>query len=259
MKIKFISLNVWIGGVLFDNIVDFLKKEDADIVVLQEVLQSNDKALPVQYRTLDVLKDRLGYHYATFQQMLIDDFPWGEVANGHAILSKFPIVSSSGIHFDDKTSTTHSMPFDPAAWPLIPRGIQHAVIDSPAGDLNIINFQGVWDLDGDNASAERERMVATILREIKDKKHVIVAGDTNARYTNPAMRIIEEQLTNVFGDSLATTFNMRRKTNPGYATSVVDMIYTSADFTTVERNCPDVDVSDHLPLVATLEITDNKE
>ena len=34
MKIKFISLNVWIGGVLFDNIVDFLKKEDADIVVL---------------------------------------------------------------------------------------------------------------------------------------------------------------------------------------------------------------------------------
>lgn len=47
---------------------------------------------------------------------------------------------------------------------------------------------------------------------------------------------------------------MRRKSNPGYATSVVDMIFTSPDIRVVSKSCPDVDLSDHFPLIATLEI-----
>jgi endonuclease/exonuclease/phosphatase family metal-dependent hydrolase len=71
------------------------------------------------------------------------------------------------------------------------------------------------------------------------------------------MRAIEEHLTSVFGNSLTTTFNMRRKENPGYATAAVDLMYISNDLRVTGKDCPDVDISDHLPLVVTLETTNS--
>lgn len=260
MSIKLISLNLWIGGVLFDTIVDFLREQDADIVLLQEVLQSDDKTLSAQYRSLDVLREKLGYAHHAFVRILTDRFPWGDIDNGHAVLSKYPITSNDAVYFDNEAgASTARSPFDPTAWPVTPRGLQAATIETPNGELNIINLQGVWDLDGDHVSPERQNMRDIILAQAAGKPHVIIAGDTNAKHTNPVMRDIEKEYVNVFGDSLKTTFNMRRKDNPGYATAVVDMIYISDDLTVVSRECPDVDISDHLPLVATLEMMENKE
>ncbi len=47
---------------------------------------------------------------------------------------------------------------------------------------------------------------------------------------------------------------MRRKKDPGYATSAVDVVYVSPEIKIISRDCPNVDISDHLPLVATLDI-----
>lgn len=258
MKLKVISLNIWIGGVLMDNIIDFLRSEDADIVLLQEVLQGSDDTLPVQYRSFDTLKQKLGYPYGDFAPSMIDIFPWGDIPNGNAILSKFPIIDRDVVLFDQSLdASTPRSPFDPTSWPITPRNLQHVVLETPAADINVYNFQGVWDLDGDNISPERERMRDVILRSISGKKYVILAGDTNAKHTNPVMRALEQHLTNIFGDDLRTSFNMRRKTNPGYASAVVDMIYVSDDFQVLTKQCPDIDISDHLPLVVELkEITE---
>lgn len=255
MSFKLITLNVWIGGVLFDRIVDFLRTEDADIILLQEVLQGDDASLPVQYRSFEALTQALDYPHSAFAPSMIDIFPWGDIPNGNAILSRFPITHHVSTPFDPTLdSSTPRSPFDPNAWPVTPRSLQHAVLASPDADLNIFNFQGIWDLDGDNVSPKRETMRDVILHAIEGKKHVIVAGDTNAKHTNPVMRALETPLLNVFGHSLTTSFNMRRKNNPGYATAVVDMIYASRDLRVSRRTCPDVDISDHLPLVAEFEI-----
>jgi endonuclease/exonuclease/phosphatase family metal-dependent hydrolase len=56
----------------------------------------------------------------------------------------------------------------------------------------------------------------------------------------------------VFGEELKTTFNMKHKDNPGYATAAVDMMFISPDIKVSEKACPEVDVSDHLPLVVQL-------
>lgn len=253
MKLKVVCLNLWIGGVLFDNIIDFLKQQDADIIALQEVLQSNDKTLPIQYRSLDGLT-QLGYAHQQFAPAMIDQFPWGDVPGGNAVLSKFPIKAQEVTFFDDTQGpNTRRLPFDPSSFPVTPRNLQHVVIDTGVTEVNLFNLQGVWDLDGDSASPQRQKMSQIILEKTSEKRHVIVTGDTNAKYTNPVMRNLENNLTNVFGDSLITSFNMRRKSNPGYATSVVDLMYISDDFSVVSRACPDVDISDHLPLVVELE------
>ena len=47
---------------------------------------------------------------------------------------------------------------------------------------------------------------------------------------------------------------MRRKINPGYATAVVDMVFASSRLKILDHQCPDVDISDHLPLVVKIEI-----
>jgi endonuclease/exonuclease/phosphatase family metal-dependent hydrolase len=65
---------------------------------------------------------------------------------------------------------------------------------------------------------------------------------------------IEQHLVSVFKDELTTTFNMKQKSNPGYATSVVDMMFVSADVKVADHECLQVDVSDHLPLIVTLDV-----
>jgi endonuclease/exonuclease/phosphatase family metal-dependent hydrolase len=97
-------------------------------------------------------------------------------------------------------------------------------------------------------------MSVTISDAIADQSNVILAGDTNARPTNKAILEIEAHLKSVFGKELQTSFNMRRKDNPGYATSCVGMIFVSPNIKILEKPCPDIDISDHLPLIATLDV-----
>ncbi|HEU5122000.1 MAG TPA: endonuclease/exonuclease/phosphatase family protein [Candidatus Saccharimonadales bacterium] len=260
MKLKVITLNLWIGGLLFDEIVAFLEKEAADIVMLQEVMETKDTKLPAHYYSIESLQAKLNYPYTDFAPTLVNKFPWVKVTEGNAVLSRFPIKDRGVAYFEapfDESNLRNI--FDPSTYATTPRNLEHVVLDTPAGDINVFNFQGVWDLDGDNVSPQRERMRDVILQEIDGKQNVILAGDTNAKHTNPVMRDIEKQLTNVFGDSLTTSFNMRRKDNPGYATAVVDMIYVSPDISVLEKSCPDIDISDHLPLIATLEIPKRQE
>lgn len=255
MRIKFISLNLWIGGILMSEILDFLEREDADIVVLQEVLASEDAKLPSHYRSLETIQQRLHYPYQDFAPAIYDKFLWGSVLNGNAVLSKFPISSRNVTFFDNELDMDNPRdPFDSKYFPTTPRNLQHLTLETPYGRVNVFNLQGVWDLNGDNVSPLRQKMSNTILQEADGKSHVIIAGDTNAKHTNPVMRAIENKYTNVFGNELSTSFNMRRKDNPGYASAVVDMIYISDDFKIIEKKCPDIDVSDHLPLIATMEV-----
>lgn len=246
---------MWIGGLLFDDIVAFLEKEDADIILLQEVFASEDSKLPTHYRSIESLQKKLHYPYTDFAPAFVNKLPWGKVTEGNAVLSRFPI-KNRGVTYFGEPFDEHVLRdiFDPSTYSTTPRNLEHVVLNTPAGDINILNFQGVWDLDGDNVSPQREHMRDIILSEIDGKENILLAGDTNAKYTNPVMRSLEDHLVNVFGDSLKTSFNMKRKENPGYATAVVDMIYASPSFKIIERTCPQVDISDHLPLIATFEL-----
>jgi endonuclease/exonuclease/phosphatase (EEP) superfamily protein YafD len=69
------------------------------------------------------------------------------------------------------------------------------------------------------------------------------------------VQILEDAgVENIFGESLISTFNMKYKNNPGYATAAVDMIFTGKGIHIVEKECLDADVSDHFPLTAIFEL-----
>lgn len=242
MIIKIISLNIWLGGYFQDAAISFLKEHDADIILLQEAFNGKSISLDARHRTVQVLKEQLSLPYEGF----VPNFDQQEESAqiGNAIISRFPIMSSNAYGSKVASTSEHSYSYN----------LQHVILETLEGKVDILNLHGVWDLDGDNFSPLRRDMSDRIIGLTANKRYVILAGDTNAKPTNRAIIAIGEHLKSVFGNKLTTTFNMRHKDNPGYASAAVDMIFVSGTIQVVESSCPEVDISDHLPLVATLKI-----
>lgn len=246
---KIISLNLWHGGELLPAILNFLRAENADIVALQEVYGSQDKSLAAKYRSLEALAP-LGYPHHDYAPAYLERREEGLIPQGNAILSRFSIIGRSARFMFEPTQADYVDV--PEQYPILPRVLQGVRLNTPDGTLNVYNLHGVWDLDGDNYSRERQRMAEVIIDEIKSKQNVVLTGDSNATAGNRMMAEISRHLKNVFEPAPKSTFNMRQKTDSGYATAAVDIMFASPNVEVLKCNCPDVDVSDHLPLVATL-------
>ena len=253
MKIKVVSLNMWWGGELFDNLHSFLQDQKADIVLLQEVYNGRGTNLPSNYLSMQRLQ-KLDYPYSHFALAYEESTDYGKIPHGNAVLTRFPIKNREVKFMTNPPIANFAYKDVPEHWPMFPAVLQHLVLECGETELNVFNMHGVWDLDGDNYSPARKRMTQTILEQTKDLPNVILAGDTNAKATNKAMRDLEPQLKSVYGHNISTTFNMRRKDNPGYATAAVDLMFVSPNIKVSFKAIPDVDVSDHLPLVVELEI-----
>lgn len=253
MTIKVISINLWRGGILLDKIIDFLRVESPDIVFMQEVHDGAAPELEPRLRSIKILTKELGYAYSAFAPAFLD-IKTG-TNEGNAILSRFPLGEQQITFFREPYGERDEM--DPATFPTSPRNMQQMDCQTPAGTLHLVNFHGVWDLDGDNFGERRREMRDVILKTIEGKQNIIMAADTNARTDNQAIRDIASVIPSVFKNALVTTMNVRRKDLkkfPGYATAPVDIICASPNIKVASYSCPDADISDHLPLIATFEL-----
>ena len=95
-------------------------------------------------------------------------------------------------------------------------------------------------------------MSEIIVGEVKNKKRVLVMGDFNLRPNTKTIYNIEAHFVNVFKGEMTTSFNMKHKTNPGYGTAVVDMVFASSDLKIASKSIPEDDISDHKPLLIEL-------
>lgn len=252
MQIKIISLNTWYGGKLFEETVAFLKKENADILLLQEVYNSEDITLADNYRSFSLLSRLLNLEHAFFAPAFKQNLGNFKVDQGNAILSRWPITNQNTIFYDTPYDPDYTE--SPLKFEYIARNLQTADIIMPdIGVITVGNTQGIWGLDGGD-SERRLQMSQVIIDALKDKERVILGGDFNLKPNTQTISNIEAHFTNVFKDELTSTFNMKRKDNPGYATAVVDMLFVSSEMTIGEHYCPEVDISDHLPLVLNIKI-----
>lgn len=251
VQIKFLTVNVWNGGKLWENLERFLKEQNADIMFFQEVFNGHGENLPKSYKTLDEFKQIFpDYHYH-YAPAFGDIGEYGAIDRGNAIFSKFPIISSDFTFFDLPYKVFNEQ--KERDFEFTPRVIEYCTISCGSTNLNLFNHHGIWGRDGRD-NPRRIKMGESIVSKIKDYKNVILAGDFNMSPDTETIRLIEKYVASVFGESLKSTFNMKRKDNPGYATAAVDMLFVSPEIKVLENSCPDVDVSDHLPLIATLEV-----
>ncbi len=255
MKLKFITLNLYEGGLLFDNIEEFLKKENPDFIAFQEVNNGTDPKLPKNLRSMQVLSELLPEYHNFFAPEILLRYPEGKIDIGNAIFSRFPITNEETIFLNVPYGE-----YDPAPiggdFSKHPKNMQCCEVVVGNTYLTLCNLHGIWGLDGADTD-DRLKMSQLIVDQIKDKKNVILAGDFNLKPNTQTIKNIEKYLINVFKDELENTFNVVRKDLvkfPGYATAVVDMIFTSHTLKITKHACPNVDVSDHLPLVIEIEV-----
>lgn len=252
MRLKFVCLNLWLGGKLFPQIINFLNQEKPDILVAQEVYNAKIPGREDRFYSTEILKKNCGFSFDFFSPACIDVRPEGKIENGNVILSKFPITKTKTVFFDvpfgERTDVEGGSDYS-----MTPRNLQCAEIQFDKKKLNVFNTQGIWGLDGAD-NERRLKMSETIVNEVGNLENVILAGDFNLKPNTKTIENIGNHLRNVFQNELSTTFNMKQKTNPGYATAVVDMIFTSNDLKVIDKKCPQVDISDHLPLVVTFDL-----
>lgn len=167
-KIKFITLNIWQGGNLLDEARAFLKKENPDILAMQEVYDSKNASYERKYRTCDVAKEAMGFSHVAFSPAFLDTRTIGNIDRGNAILSKFPIVSNDTMYYD--------MPYGPydeehdtIHYEQLPMCFQRSIVSIDGEDYYICNAQGIWGVDGKD-NQRRLTMSKQIVRQIKDKK-----------------------------------------------------------------------------------------
>ena len=257
MNIKFLTLNIEHGGKFFEKIVDFVRNESPDAIAFQEVFDSKEEESEKRFRTYEEFKIAFSdlLPFSDFQSscfFINEDFEKG-AEYGNAIFSKHEIVECGKTILNAPYGVVDERGISDYSWEPCP--LQYARLSVEGRDLNIYNLHGVWGFDGvDNE--RRIRMAEGIADQMRDRKNLILAGDTN--FTKSAFKTIEiiesSGVKSVFGDSLKSTFNMRHKTDPGYATSAVDMIFVSTELKVIDKKLLEVDVSDHFPLMATIEL-----
>jgi endonuclease/exonuclease/phosphatase family metal-dependent hydrolase len=252
VQLKFLTLNLFEGGVFWNNALDFLISQQPDIFCLQEAYNSYDENLAPNLRSVEILAKHFNNYYFRFAPLLRHIRQEGKIEFGNLIFSRFPIISHREVFFD--------IPYDPeyvreekkGDYRRIPRNLQLAEIKANDKIINVGNVHGIWDFHGRD-NPRRLQMSKIIVKEIKDRQNVILAGDFNISPDTKTIKNIEKELNSVFKESLISTFNMSHKTNPGYAAAAVDMIFVSKNIKIFNKSCLQVDVSDHFPLICRLD------
>lgn len=234
-----------------DEILAFLRREDADVVLMQEVYDGHESSWERKFRSMDVLREELRYPHEHFAPAFLERTEFGNVEQGNAILSTYPIFESEVYFFDQPYSEREDKP---EYYEMTPRNLQRVGIDVGGRTIQVFNTQGVWGKGGDD-NDRRLAMAQTIVDAVASFQDVVLAGDFNVQEKTRSISLIEKHLVNVFKqDHRMTSFNMKHKTNPGFATAVVDMMFVSSSLTVLEHRQCDENVSDHLALTATINL-----
>ena len=232
-----------------DEILAFLRRENADLVLLQEVYDGHEASWERKFRSMDVLREELNYPYEHFAPAFLERTKFGKLEQGNAILSKFPIVDAQVYWFDQSYGEREDKP---EFYETTPRNLQRVGVALDGRILQVFNTQGVWGKDG-NDNERRLAMGRTIKDAIVSYDTVVLAGDFNVQEKTKTIEMIQRHLVNIFKDDRTTSFNMKHKTNPGYATAVVDMMFISPTIHVLEYRQCNENISDHLALSATIE------
>lgn len=255
MKIKVLSLNTWMGGLLWQPCYDFITSQPADILLLQEVYAGTEEWYEPRFRSKQLFESALPEFHSYFSALMCDlRANEGPIDNGNLILSRWPIAEQKTYFFDQPYAQyDHDRTTDYTGWPA---AAQTVIIQLPnKAKMQLVNIHGpVWN-QGAEPTTRRLAMVRTLNRLLELTKPTILAGDSNATPDNPCWQLLTEPHSTVFNQPPSTTFNLRRKKLPGFATAAVDVFMITPEIKVMSAQFLDLDISDHLPMVVKLEVS----
>ena len=241
MKLKVMSWNIW-QGKYFDKIIETIKTNQPDIIGLLEVDEG------ITTNTADMIAKKFGYYqayYRTFEKNRDGE----HYLQGNAILSKFKIIAKSlswlnrDIVFDGTSKT------EPRAVVQIKSVINNRQLNIFATHLAHIH----------NFGESKIQMIQTeeLLKKIPENNSLLM-GDFNVLPKSKIIKKIEKVLLNTDSIKDKNTWSVYPKGHKGCKLTGLDYrldyIFTSIDIKTLGFETIDSKGSDHLPVMAIVEV-----
>lgn len=206
---RILSLNVW-GGALHEQLLDYLRDVQADVICLQEVIRSTDRqSRTVIYRDVGLELPQRTSLFEEIGQALPDHngfyFPTsrGALEGGHEmILAEFGIatfVRKSLAIIGQSLGFVHGS-FSPDGWGDHPRPRNaHCIrlFDYVAGaPLTIAHMHGLRTTDGKGDTPERRNQAhafAGLIRQVwQPGERLVACGDFNILPDSETFAVLEE-------------------------------------------------------------------
>lgn len=238
---KILQLNIW-GGRLEKQIVDLLKREQPDLVCLQEVvyLPGGSSFL---FEDLEELQKDADYEYAYHTPSHNLKMMNRQAAWGNAIMSRLPFLETNDV-YTYKEPTTDFDYLEEKDYNL-GRALQHVVVEAENGPLNVLNHHGYHvhsHKNGDEETLRQCGLIADYVRQLNSP--VVLCGDFNLVPDSSSLELINEVLVNhVKEQGILTT-----RTPLTHKTEACDYIFTSPDIEVKNFQVLDDIASDHKAL-----------
>lgn len=241
---RLIQLNIW-GGKLQYQILDLIKKQQPDIICMQEVhdLQGPSGAVFV---TLEEIKNNCDFNFSYMSPIYSSQYQQRPNSFGNATLSKIKINEEHTIFTYGEYKTNFDLTVDD----FNSRNFQHVVLDSQP-NLHVLNHHGYLLGDTKDGNQETHRQMKKISDYIKSLKGpVIFAGDLNLAPTTNSIKEIESVLTNLpvkFG--INSTYSIFNNNNV-----VCDYIFVNSEVKVQDFQMSEELVSDHKALILEFDV-----
>ena len=253
-RVKIVQVNIYKGRYL-DALVDFLVSERPDFVTMQEVTTNafnlyEDKTVSM----FDLLCRRLKMHGVFNGDLKLK----GDETSvfGNAVFSKYPIVGKNILELKTFRPVTIEE-LDGVRGNIrekIDRHLLDARIDFWGRTLHVLSWHGAWTAPPQD-NDETYRQAQTVFEYLKNIDFkFILGGDLNAVRESKTVQLISSISNNFMNNSkIHGTLNLSvHKIAPmGY---LIDYIFASKGTKLNKLSVPQITVSDHLPVIAEVEI-----
>lgn len=256
---KLLNLNI---GIKINNtreVTDFIKKQDADIVAIQEIVRHLEDKVFEEFKSKAGIESVVGnmYPYSFFGPLWITDAFrkegkihrdfGGLIEQGNEILSKYPIVEAENEHY----YKSYSYALDWTNWKKEDHGraLETVELDINGKSLQVLNLHGIWteDKKGDDRTIKQCQFV--VEKAKKKKISTIITGDFNLLPETESIQLINKDFVNLIEKykikSTRPDFNDELETGR----NVVDYIFVSEDIKVKDFKVIETKITDHFPLL----------
>lgn len=260
---KIISLNVW-GGTLRAPLIDFIMREapSTDVFCFQEMYQDdvdstgNERTRMNLYAEIAaVLPGFLGKFEAVVEGKGPGVPEHSSVKGGLAIFIKNFYSVVHGSLFVSGAYNTHTPEGPLMNWPTL---LQHAEITGSEGALTVAHVHGL-PYPGDKLdSPSRLAQSEAIVRWVRSQKTpVALLGDFNLIPQTKSIALLVEaplrDLVAEYGVTLTRPMNHLLRYPEQQRQSFADYAFVSPQVKVKKFSVPEIEISDHLPLMLELE------
>ncbi len=243
MKLKILTANIWRyyeWEKRKKKLINFLKKQNADIVFLQEAAY-DDRLKDKWKNQVEEINKEIQYPSFVFEKLMEMEKWHGKQIDwimyyGLGILSKYPIEHSEIVILPPVEKTQKF-------------GFMHVVIKTHKENINLINVH----FENTNPGS-KEHLKQTLRWCKKNEIKPIIAGDFNMKVTEDLKEAAEKEyqisyLIKPYKSFMPTEFSHDK------VPITLDYIMSHKDkFEMEEVECVDNDVSDHKPVIAKIKI-----